>query len=52
LFSSGKCLDVGFGSGYLSLAMRLLMKKIPNAVLFGIDHVRDFIVMAEENIEK
>jgi tRNA A58 N-methylase Trm61 len=50
LKGAGKCLDVGYGSGYMTVAMRLLMKDMKNGVVFGIDHVRSFLPQAEDNL--
>lgn len=45
-----KCLDVGAGSGYLTVAMRLLMTHVKNAFVFGIEHVHELRDIAERNI--
>jgi protein-L-isoaspartate O-methyltransferase len=47
-----KCLDIGFGSGFMSAAMRLLMTDIRNSLLFGVDHIRDFVAIAEDNFDR
>jgi len=39
LKDASKCLDIGAGSGYLTIAMRLLMTKHKNAFVFGIEHI-------------
>jgi len=36
----------------MSAAMRLLMTDIKNSILFGIDHIRDFVAIAEDNFDK
>lgn len=46
-----RCLDVGSGSGYLTLAFSLMMKK-PGAVAYGIEHIPELVKFSKENINK
>jgi protein-L-isoaspartate O-methyltransferase len=50
LDGAAKCLDVGAGSGYLTIAMRLLMRKHKNSFVFGVEHIEQLRDLAEENI--
>ena len=46
-----KCLDVGSGSGYLTLAFGLMMNK-PDAVSYGIEHIPELVAFSKKNIGK
>ncbi len=46
----GKALDVGFGSGYLTVAMSKMMDDKGTAV--GIEHIKELCDFANENIRK
>ena len=50
LKEGNKALDVGFGSGYLTVAMSKMMKD--KGVVVGIEHIKELCEFAEENISK
>ena len=50
LKEGGKALDVGFGSGYLTVAMSKMMNDRGTAV--GIEHIKELCQFAEKNISK
>ena len=50
LKEGGKALDVGFGSGYLTVAMSKMMNDKGTAV--GIEHIKELCQFAEKNISK
>lgn len=49
LKTSKKSLDIGIGSGYMTLAMSKLMGQ-PNAVSYGIEHFKGVLKLAKRNI--
>lgn len=51
LEKGSRCLDVGSGSGYLTLAFSLMMNK-PEAVSYGIEHIPDLVTFSKDNINK
>ena len=50
LIPGGKALDVGFGSGYLTVAMSKMMDDQGKSV--GIEHIKELCEFAKENISK
>ena len=50
LKEGGKALDIGFGSGYLTVAMSKMMKD--NGLVVGIEHIKELCNFAKENISK
>ena len=50
LKEGGKALDIGFGSGYLTVAMSKMMKD--NGKVVGIEHIKELCNFAKENISK
>ena len=50
LKEGNKALDVGFGSGYLTVAMSKMMKD--KGVVVGIEHIKELCEFAKENISK
>ncbi|XP_076354006.1 protein-L-isoaspartate(D-aspartate) O-methyltransferase-like isoform X1 [Tachypleus tridentatus] len=50
LYEGARALDVGSGSGYLTTCMALMVGETGLAV--GIDHIKDLVIMSEENIKK
>lgn len=46
-----KCLDIGSGSGYLTLAFSLMMNK-PGAVSYGVEHIPELVHFSKQNINK
>lgn len=46
----GKALDVGFGSGYLTVAMSKMMED--KGTVVGIEHIKELNEFAKENISK
>lgn len=46
-----RCLDVGSGSGYLTLAFAMMMHE-PGAVSYGIEHIPNLVKTSIINIEK
>jgi protein-L-isoaspartate(D-aspartate) O-methyltransferase len=50
LKEGGKALDVGFGSGYLTVAMSKMMGD--KGVAVGIEHIKQLCDFAKENISK
>jgi len=51
LANGTKCLDVGSGSGYLTVCFAKMMKA-PNAVSYGLEHIDGLIKLSIENIRK
>ena len=51
LKTAKKCLDVGSGTGYLTLAFCKLMKD-PDAVSYGVEHIGELVEESIQNIEK
>ena len=51
LKTAKRCLDVGSGSGYLTLAFAKLMEQ-PDAVAYGIEHIPGLVKDSITNIEK
>lgn len=51
LVTAKKCLDVGSGTGYLTLAFSKLMKD-PDAVSYGVEHIGELVKESVKNIEK
>lgn len=50
IFPSLKGLDIGCGSGYMTLALSKLLG--PNSVVYGIDHIQEIINYSKSNISK
>ena len=46
----GKALDVGFGSGYLTVAMSKMMED--KGTVVGVEHIKELCTFAKENISK
>ena len=46
-----KSLDVGSGSGYLTLAFAKMMEK-PDAISYGVDHISELVKLSLDNINK
>jgi len=51
LEKGSKCLDVGSGSGYLTLAFSMMMNK-HGAVAYGIEHIPELVEFSLININK
>lgn len=51
LKTAKSCLDVGSGSGYLTLAFAKLMEE-PEAVSYGVEHIPQLVKESIANIEK
>lgn len=49
-FPSFKALDIGSGSGYMTLALSKMLG--PNSTVFGIDHIEEIIQYSKNNINK
>ena len=50
LSTSKSCLDVGSGSGYLTLAFSKMMKE--GSVSVGIEHISELVNLSKKNIGK
>lgn len=46
-----KCLDIGTGSGFMTLAMAKILE-CPQGITFGLDHLKGVLKIARENISK
>ena len=46
-----KALDIGSGSGYLTVCFAKLMNQ-PGAVAYGIEHIPELVESSKQNIEK
>ena len=51
LEKGSKCLDIGSGSGYLTLAFSMMMNK-PGAIAYGIEHISELVKFSKQNINK
>ena len=49
-FPNYKAIDIGCGSGYMTLALSKLLG--PNSIVYGIDHIEEIINYATNNISK
>lgn len=47
LKESTKCLDVGCGTGYLTLAFFLMMKQTPETISVGVDHIKELVNLSK-----
>jgi len=47
-----KALDIGFGSGYLTVCMALLLNKGQKGVMVGMDRIPDLVAKITEDIKK
>ena len=50
LSKAKKCLDIGSGSGYLTLALQKMMPE--NGVVYGVDHIPELVQNSINNISK
>jgi len=46
-----RCLDVGSGSGYLTVCFAKMMKN-PDAVSYGIEHMDALVKLSIDNVRK
>jgi protein-L-isoaspartate(D-aspartate) O-methyltransferase len=52
LKNAKRCLDVGSGTGYLTLAFYLMMKNSPETISVGVEHIPELVSMSIKNISK
>lgn len=51
LKNAKKCLDIGTGSGWMSLAMKKMMTD-EDSMVYALDHIEGILKLAEKNIRK